>query len=276
MNKPRLILLAAQGHSGTTILDAALGCSPFVTGMGEALRLFNPEITSAPIRQRILDGRRSNVLCSCGRTADHCPIWSTFTAEVIRSGDLAARMQDLHDLAIGLEPRTRYLLDSTPNGLRYADRLGDFDLRVIRLVRDVRSWTASDRRRTGDSAISSYRKWREKTLKLENQVAATGLPFFALGYEEFALRPELVLRKLCDWLEIPFETSMLSPLSKTGSHIVTGNRSIRDRGRASAIQYDASWIVNGDRSWLEYLLYTRVAAQNARLVYSNDIIRAGA
>ncbi len=35
----RLLLIRGLGHSGTTILDLALGAHPAITGLGEAVRL---------------------------------------------------------------------------------------------------------------------------------------------------------------------------------------------------------------------------------------------
>ena len=37
--KQRLLLIRGLGHSGTTILDLALGAHPQITGLGEAVRL---------------------------------------------------------------------------------------------------------------------------------------------------------------------------------------------------------------------------------------------
>ena len=37
--KQRLLLIRGLGHSGTTILDLALGAHPKITGLGEAVRL---------------------------------------------------------------------------------------------------------------------------------------------------------------------------------------------------------------------------------------------
>ena len=37
--KRRLLLIRGLGHSGTTILDLALGAHPQITGLGEAVRL---------------------------------------------------------------------------------------------------------------------------------------------------------------------------------------------------------------------------------------------
>ena len=47
-SRPKLLLIRGLGHSGTTILDLALGANPDVMGLGEAARLLRPpEITDA-------------------------------------------------------------------------------------------------------------------------------------------------------------------------------------------------------------------------------------
>ena len=37
--RPRLLLIRGLGHSGTTILDLALGAHPSIIGLGEAVRI---------------------------------------------------------------------------------------------------------------------------------------------------------------------------------------------------------------------------------------------
>ena len=41
MNQPGLLLIRGLGHSGSTILDLALGAHPQVIGLGEAVRVLD-------------------------------------------------------------------------------------------------------------------------------------------------------------------------------------------------------------------------------------------
>ena len=79
-SRPKLLLIRGLGHSGTTILDLALGANPNVTGLGEAARLL-----LSPRRSDAHDGPyqlRSNLrfkrLCSCGSVAADCSIWGEY------------------------------------------------------------------------------------------------------------------------------------------------------------------------------------------------------
>ena len=41
MSEPGLVLIRGLGHSGSTILDLALGAHPQMVGLGEAVRLLS-------------------------------------------------------------------------------------------------------------------------------------------------------------------------------------------------------------------------------------------
>ena len=74
---PTLLLIRGLGHSGTTILDLALGAHPQVTGLGEASRILE---TPKPGEERrgpaVLRGsQRGERRCTCGASAMECPIW---------------------------------------------------------------------------------------------------------------------------------------------------------------------------------------------------------
>ena len=73
----RLLLVRGLEHSGTTILDLALGGNPQIVGLGEASRLLRKprpgDKHNGPLLLRGPD--RFSRLCTCGETANNCSIW---------------------------------------------------------------------------------------------------------------------------------------------------------------------------------------------------------
>ena len=75
--KQRLLLIRGLGHSGTTILDLALGAHPQITGLGEAVRLLEKPAAKDSHRgpAQLRGALRYQRQCTCGLVADACPVW---------------------------------------------------------------------------------------------------------------------------------------------------------------------------------------------------------
>jgi len=153
-----------------------------------------------------------------------------------------------------------------------------FDIRIIHLVRDVRSWVHSRARaglKAGQrwSAARQLVRWWRVNAKFERAFQQSRYPVFRLGYEEFALQPERSLQLLCAWLAIDFQEAMLAPGLNSGSHILAGNRVRFDVDRNRTIAYDGAWLgVLAPTTAHLGLLLPGVARMNRRLVYSNDLL----
>lgn len=268
MPRNPILLVVGNQHSGTTILDAALGVSPAIVGVGETLRLCAGinvgKLVSATGRQRI---------CTCRETAAECPLWSQVLDRIPENASVSEHFPMIDAAARALSPEVRFVLDSTPGGWRYLDQLGEFDVRIIQITRDVRSWVASRRKSVGDNLVSAHVTWWRGARDVESEITRRGLPRFRLGYEELAMRPRETLGLLCDWIGVPFVEEMLTPFGRTGSHIVTGNGSIRRPGLAASVRYDGSWMAAMDHPMLSALLYGLCARTNQRLVYSNGVLK---
>ena len=267
MTRNKLILVVGAAHSGTTILDAALGVSPHVVGVGEALRLTeggNPGHLGEAGAARV---------CTCGARAGDCPLWSALIPHLTSGVTVATHFPLVDAAARGLSSDVHYVLDSSPNALDYLDAFGAFDVRVLHVTRDVRSWVASRRRRKGDTLVSAHLAWLRTVTRIDATLTSSGLPQFRLGYEELALRPREVLGMICDWLDVRFDEGMLTPFGNTGSHIITGNSSIRNRRLAASIRYDGSWMASDDFPLASAFLSSLCARTNRRLVYSNDWLK---
>ena len=282
MAEPGLLLIRGLGHSGSTILDLALGAHPQVVGLGEAVRLLSrPTADEAHKGPQQLRGQlRFERRCTCGAVAADCQVWGPMLSWLPDHDDrpLTEQVNRLIEPLRTASPH--WVVDSfqADEQLLEAQALGR-PLRVIQLTRDVRSWVHSESRRggvrrgrgVGVGWRSSLRWWRVNH-RLDQRLKRSGFPVFRLGYEELALAPEPALRCLCSWLELDFDVAMLSPGTNSTSHVLSGNRMRFEPGRSDAIRYDAAWLASSAPSLRLAPLLPPVARLNRQLVYSNALL----
>ena len=279
-----LLLIRGLGHSGSTILDLALGAHPSVLGLGEAVRVLDKPLPEEP-RQGPRDLRsdlRFKLPCTCGDSAGDCLVWGPILSWLREHDDrpLIEKFKRLIDPLMSAS--TRWLVESfqSDHQLIHAVDLG-IPVRVVYLVRDVRSWSHNEARRGvtryGRGITVGWRsllRWWRVNRRTERLLQDSGHPIFHLGYEELALQPEAALRKLCDWLDIAFDLSMLEPGLNSRSHIVLGNPMLAKPVETHAIRYDAAWLTSTALSLRVAPLLPSVAAMNRRLVYSQGLLGA--
>lgn len=282
----KLLLIRGLGHSGTTILDLALGAHPRMVGLGEAVRILRKPLAGeerkGPFQLR--GELRHERLCTCGVTAARCPVWGDLL-EWLPTHDhlpLATKFRRLMD-AVSLtgvqsEDGEDWVVDSYQDDLELPlETFADLDVRVVFLVRDLRSWVHSrirDRRNQGKPLLGSRNvaRWCRVNHRFERALQRSGKPVFQLGYEELALAPEQALGRLCEWLGLTFCASMLTPGLASGSHILSGNRVRFDPQKIRQIRYDASWLQAPAWPASAALNLPQLARMNRRLVYANQLV----
>ena len=277
----RLLLIRGLGHSGTTMLDLALGAHSRIIGLGEAARILATPKPGEEHRgpSQLRGAHRFERRCTCGAIAAECPLWGP-QLEWLRLHDQATMQDKVQRLLTGSPHAGEAVwhVDSYQDDLamtRLADDL--FDIRIIHLVRDVRSWVHSRARAGRKSgqrwpAVRQLARWWRVNAKFERAFRQSPYPVFRLGYEEFALQPRSSLQLLCDWLSIDFEQAMLAPGLNSTSHILAGNRVRFDADRSRTIAYDGAWLGAPAPTAAHLgLLLPGVARMNRRLVYSNDL-----
>jgi hypothetical protein len=281
-----LLLIRGLGHSGSTILDLALGAHPRMLGLGEAVRVLQRPQSGEEHRgpARLREDLRFERRCTCGRVAAECPVWSG-VLEWLPGHDhlplpekLATLLAAAESSASGAGVRLDWVVESyqddleTP-GLDLADR----EIRILYLVRDVRSWVHSrsrDARKKGEPlpGLRSLGRWWKANRRFQRTFSACGKPVFVLGYEEFALAPQPTLSRLCDWLGLEFSAAMLQPGLESKSHILAGNRMRFDAAKTAQIFYDSDWLASGSWPVSAALLWPGIARMNRKLVYGNHLV----
>ena len=291
--EPGLLLIRGLGHSGTTILDLALGAHPQILGLGEVARLVGSprpgEGGKGPARLR--GAGRYERRCTCGELVADCPIWGEYL-EWLSVHDHLSDLEKFLALISRVQTRgltetmgahnasLRWIVESyqadvaLPGPLKQA--LHPRPVKVLFLVRDVRSWVHSEARRTKGkrrcAALRAVLRWWRVNRRLERELKASGCDLLTLGYEEMALAPEATFRRVSDWLELPYDGSMLTPGVATRSHIVSGNRMRNDPERTSRIVYDGTWLASSSPVLRAALAWPPLATMNRRLVYGQMLL----
>lgn len=271
----RVVFIASLGHSGSTLLDLILGSHPAVVGLGEVGRSAAPAGDGPPGEPQV---------CSCGRPAAACDFWGTVLPRLAAepSASDRRRYEIVLDACGEIFGPDRIPVDSSKylHWLGCLAGLDSLDLRVLFLVRDVRSFAISaidnvDRKRAtgrdyrGTGAFAAFRRWHAENRKTARFIADSGLPCLRIGYEELCLAPDRIVPRICRFLDLPHEPGMLD-FARSSSHVLRGNR-MRHDGARRAMSYDPRWLVRREWMW-PALLCPRIMRFNREQVYSNGLI----
>ena len=284
MINPGLLLIRGLGHSGSTVLDLVLGAHPNVVGVGEAVRVLNANQVKISTSNQSTnpDNLIATYPCTCGKSAEKCPVWSDFMEPLCSGMDftLEEKIEKLISRVKDNCPSVRWIVESYQSDEELLKLKSlKYPVKVIHLARDVRSWVHSEARRGvsryGRGSLVGWRgliRWWRINRKIESILQENSLQSFNLGYEEFALAPVEALRILCNWLELEFDQKMLSPGSCSKSHIIAGNRMRYQPARRDEILYDGAWLGSSAVSVRFSTLLPPVNSLNKKLVYSNNTL----
>ena len=278
----KLLLIRGLGHSGTTILDLALGAHPQMVGLGEAARILERPAPADGDRgpARLRGELRFERRCTCGAVAAQCPVWGPLL-EWLPGHDHWSLAAKMHRLLEGLE-RVRDPQQAPPAWVvdSYQDDFvlpfvqdSKLEIRIVHLTRDVRSWVHSRARRGREQGrclpgLRPALRWCRTNARHDRLLQRGPHPVLRVGYEELALEPEATLKRLCRWLDLDFSEQMLQPGSFSQSHVLSGNRMRFDPERSAAIRYDNAWMARPSGAAELALAVPWVAELNRRLVYS--------
>jgi hypothetical protein len=238
--------------------------------------------------------RDKQARCSCGGRIDECVFWGEVARNIEKAS--ASSYVDRYRILLDVFHR-QFGEDAIPVDL--SKDLGplraltgnDLPVRVcvVHLLKDVRAFAVSslDRYRKlkarGLSATKGTRgfletfvrrflpfffiTWYRQNKRIKEALAKDGIERFQLGYEELCFAPERSLGMLCEFLGIPLEAEMLSPLKASRSHILRGNI-MRHRDDRRVISYDNRWLYRNEWT-LSSALFRRIMKFNAKEVYSH-------
>jgi hypothetical protein len=291
----QVIYVAGCGHSGSTALGFMLGGHSKFVGVGEVFRLFDPKSSEHNWLKR-----SKELICSCKKTADQCELWGPvverLNSTVTKNDTVAAQRQayqvflDVFYARFG-EDFVPVDISKTDDGLSALAGIEGVSVKTIFLMRDVRSWTTSRRdanRRAGEVHMIELVKkyglkfaksyvahtpsayfwhWYFLNLRTQRLLKKNNPPYLQVGYEELMLNPELVMKKISEFLGVDFSERMLS-LDDDTSHVLLGNRMRFDAEKRARVSYDSRWFYTTDWQTPSFLL-PNIMQYNNREVYQN-------
>ena len=255
-------------------------------GLGEGVRILRTPVAGEEARgpARLREDLRHERLCTCGSTAAQCPVWAD-VLEWLPGNDYRPLSDKLRYLLDSVDRFTArhgrdidWVVDSSQEDLQLPlESFSDLEIRIVFLVRDVRSWVHSrspDAVRRGKHLprLRTLARWVKVNLLFERELRRCGKPVFVLGYEQLALDPERNLSRLCEWLGLEFCPGMLHPGGSSSSHILAGNRMRFNPEKSRHIRYDSAWLKGAAWPASQALLFPPLAKMNQRLVYSDGSI----
>ena len=268
--KKKLILIRGLGHSGTTILDTILGKHSSIVGIGEGIRVLRGVKKKGTMPKRLRTKERFELGCTCDKLVNECSVWGK-TLEYIINNDqisLDKKFNYLSDKIYKTHGNEVLIVDSSQSDLDSTIYLSKkYEIKVILLTKDIRSWVNSYNKKYNRNIIRNIFTWYFVNKKIEKFLITNNLDFIKIGYDEFALHTEEILKKIFNWLKINNEKNLLK-LSKSKSHIVAGNRMRLNKKNNSRIIYDSSWMTKKPNIF-KSLLFKPFYKRNNELVYSN-------
>lgn len=173
------------------------------------------------------------------------------------------------DAICDIEKRSHFLDGSKdPQRLLYFDRSGNWNIKLIKMYRDGRAQSNSNRKKKANKMdyLSSVKEWR-KTVKQMERVTnyASIKDVYTLRYEDLCSSPGKYMDELWDYIGIERIERNWSELdiNKQGNHILGNNMRTKDKLRVSL---DEGW--RSDVTKEELDIFRKVAGDmNASLGY---------
>ncbi len=283
-----IVYVASLAHSGSTLLDLLLGVHPQMVGLGEVSKVL--DLDSDGVDENL------HMACTCGQRAVECSFWGEFLTELkwldgnskkAKYEALIAHFYKQYDNSVQLVDSSKYR-----QSIATITSIGDVQLRVLHLIKDVRSFCLSHRRSTlpeleiqrlpkllNSEALSlwlyghtikapSYLfwKWFLRNRSLIRYLDESELSFTSVSYDQLAKDPQHSMGKIFSFLELePLNSSNLVP-AQSKSHIFLGNPMIGDSEKLSAVRYDDRW--QQDDDWrLAADIYGAIMDFNQKMVY---------
>jgi len=272
----KIVFIVGLSRVGSTMLDLVLGCNPKFVGLGEIFQVLRPD----------LNRFEQNEYCSCGKLTRECSFWGIVAKGLMEKkiAGLDERYRYTLQVFENLYGPDSILVDSSKllDVLKTVVGLPRVEVKVIYLIRDVRAWTTSrliNRRNSPDyfARDGNYIKkltyqlgwkihllkwglplltrlpvyyfllWYMQNKQIKRYLEHHHIEYFGLGYDELGMNPELMMKKIFDFLEEDFLDPDFCSVNSQ-SHILVGNTRKADPKRRRSIFYDNRWIYSNE--WL--------------------------
>lgn len=212
MNDDRFVLIVGSPRSGTSLLRRILASSGELCGhpfepqyILDLYRRFGFTITDVPAALELLISHRmfpadtvdTTILRNAlaGRTSIDLSEFLAVCYRVMRGGSDQTVLLKHPTLVLHAELMRRLFRN----------------LRVIQCVRDPRANAFSQRTRWPSTNLwTAASRWRESIRAGRRLHRESGTPYMEMRYEDLLTSPDSTCRRLCEFLQIPFEPAMLA------------------------------------------------------------------
>ena len=261
-----VVSIFSLSHSGSTLLGLLLGTHPRFVGLGE--------IDLSLRSESALFDRP----CTCGEHARNCVFWGAVASNLDGESDpdTSDVLETILDSFRSVFGDETVPVESSKNHSRFLKprSVTQPRLKVIHLLRDVRGYSiskldnAKKKRRFSGWAIYYFWEWYLGNNRIQRFIQKNRITSLQIGYEELCLYPELIVPRICQFLNVSFTDDMLS-MRNSKSHIIQGNR-MRDRpDKNTDIRYDDRWFSRNE--WLPAASFSpHIMRYNRREVYRNN------
>ena len=264
----KVAYILSFGHSGSTLLSLILEQHQKTVSIGE-FNNFSMKLSGLPSERK----------CSCGATVVDCLLWKGFY------------QASQENSSMGINDEYRLLLDSVNNNFSnetvivdsskiiknvlHLQELDDVDLRVIYLIKDVRSFLVSTKRKAlkrGEkfgllqSLKHAFIWYRDNQYSL-NYLEKNRINHLKIGYEELCLYPQEANEALFDFLDLE-TTEMSKSIDNSQGHMLFGNRMRNDSRKNIEVKYDNVWFTDTLVNIIGAVL-PKIANFNRKVTYSN-------
>ncbi len=255
-----VIILAGEGHSGSTLLDLVMDSHSQVVGVGEL--------------SHYGDHLNSGELCSCGNEIKDCEFWQKVFEGVDvsklppthrRKPDFLLNSDNFLYYAGGSEKKLdareyaraaervykniarfsgkKVVFDSSKDYdraeaiIKFSE---DLDITLLHLVRDGRG-VAYSNIKLGRRGFAFMKRWAMTNIKIELvKKRNKNIPNIFILYEDFVKDPKNILKFILGRVGLPFEPEMLR--FKNNVHYQPGgNFNLRIKAKSDEIKLDEKW-----------------------------------
>ena len=292
----KIVFITGLSRVGSTMLDLVLGCNPKFVGLGEIFQVLRPDMNRF----------ERNEHCSCGKLTQECSFWGCVAKGLKEKKTVDLEQRYGHTLQVfeDLYGPDHIVVDSSKllDVLKTVIRLPRVEVKVIYLIRDVRAWTISRLNNRKNSPeyfkrdgyyikklayqlgwkihllkwglpfltqwpVYYFILWYIQNKQIRDFLKRQDIDYFSLGYDELGMNPELMMKKIFDFLgEEIINPDFCSVNSQ--SHILVGNTKKSESTRRQGIFYDNRWMYRNE--WLRpAALLPKIMRYNAEEVYKN-------
>jgi hypothetical protein len=261
MGKKKIIYIAGEGHSGSTLLDLLLSTHPQVCGLGEVQMLVSDE------KRSVYTKNAESIICSCGEPISRCELWGNFIKYVDSIEGAKFEERYIHLLKIAdnkmgddviISDSSKYVnpLQKVIGTIQKTEDYTLDDLFVVHLIKDARAWATSIKYRYNIGLLKTSRymlEWLRNNKNIYNILETNRIDYMRVRYEDICFDTKKTVEKILNDAGIPCEDGV-GELDQAKAHVGLGNSMRTDKDKSRRIIYDSRWFYEPGVNILYYTI----------------------